>query len=94
MLEHMKPEEIHDILRSISTNYILVRIPVSKQDGGGYIYPVSNKDPTHITALTKESWRSLFKFDGYQELARINLPNIWDSEGVLCALYARLSNIL
>ena len=90
VLEHMQYEDINSLLGKLKTSYVLVRIPVPKKDGGNYVYPVSNKDPTHITKFSKETWLKIFKQHGYGQVCRINLPNIWDSAGVLCALYRAL----
>lgn len=87
VLEHIAWGDIDRLLRRLKSRYILVRIPVSDVDDGEFIYPVSRKDPTHITAFSKNRWWSVFRSGGYDELCHINLPNIWDSKGVLCALY-------
>ena len=89
VLEHIKYDDINKLLRKLKTHFVLVRIPICKKDGGNYNYPVSNKDPTHITKLSKTSWDATFKNTGYRHVCRINLPNIWDSNGVLCALYEK-----
>ena len=87
VLEHIEWTQIDKLLRRLRSQYILVRIPVSNYDDGEFIYPVSRKDPSHITAFSKNRWWQVFRGAGYTELCHINLPNIWDSKGVLCALY-------
>jgi len=89
VLEHIEQGECCKLLLKIEADHMIVRIPVCEADGGDYVLPVSNRDPTHITKLTKESWTSIFRQAGYAQVCRINLPNIWDSDGVMCAMFRR-----
>jgi SAM-dependent methyltransferase len=89
VFEHMKDEEVARVLREVRPEYWLVRIPVSKVDGGRFILPVSNEDPHHINPKSKDSWRKVFAHAGYDEILRPRLFSIYDDVGVYCALFRR-----
>lgn len=86
VLEHMSDRQIHDIFSKLKSNKILVRIPVGLKDEGDFVLEVSRRDKTHINCKTKNSWLDLFKRYGFKNFIKINLNNIYDSEGVFCAL--------
>lgn len=87
VFEHMEIEDIKKMLEDVFPEYLLVRIPVPFKDGEDYVLDISNKDPTHITKLSKSSWDGVLEDSGYIKLVDLNLPTIWDSKGVLASLY-------
>jgi SAM-dependent methyltransferase len=90
VFEHMSEFEIIDVLNLYTPKHILVRIPLTKEDGGKFILPVSEADPTHITRLTRESWMNFFTNNDYTFLFNINLGNIYDTDGVMCAMFRHI----
>jgi hypothetical protein len=89
VLEHMKDEEIHNVLIKLDTNKIIVRIPVSLNDGENFHLEVSRNDKTHINCKTKEDWIEYFKKYNYKTYILLNLNSIYDSEGVFCAILSK-----
>lgn len=87
VFEHMEIKDIVTTLEELFPSYLLVRIPITKEDGNDFVLDISNKDPTHITKLTVETWENLFYDLGYEKVVSLNLSTIWDSEGVLSRLY-------
>jgi len=87
VFEHMNPLHVSAALFHFQPKHLLVRIPLTDEDGGKFILPVSEADPTHITRLTRESWVKFFKENKYEFLFNINLGNIYDSKGVMCAMF-------
>jgi ribosomal protein L11 methylase PrmA len=89
VLEHMTDEQISDILLNLKSKKILVRIPVANKKGEDFFLEVSKKDKTHINCKTKEEWLSFLKKFQFNNYLKINLNNIYDSDGVFCALIFR-----
>lgn len=87
VFEHMELVDVSAALDRFIPKHLLVRIPLTKEDGGKFILPVSEADPTHITRLTRESWVKFFNENGYTFLFNVNLGNIYDTEGVMCAMF-------
>lgn len=87
VFEHMLLAEVQGVLTRFHPRHLLVRIPLTREDGGKFVLPVSEADPTHITRLTRESWIKFFEENGYDFLFNINLGNIYDTEGVMCAMF-------
>lgn len=90
VLEHCPVYEIESILRLARQGCkgtVIVRIPVSAQEGELFVLPVSNNDPTHITCHTKDWWRAKFLGCGFKLEAFVERESIYDSPGVLAALF-------
>jgi len=69
---------------------VVVRIPVAQEDGGAYVLPVSENDPTHIQRLTRASWVESFEQRGYTLTKLFNTePFIWDTPGVLAGVFKK-----
>lgn len=85
VLEHLHFSEVHDLLDCLKTDTMIVRIPVCAREGEDYVYEESRQDPTHIIRWTTDKWESLFRSYNYKVIP-INLPSIWNSEGVLSAI--------
>lgn len=90
VFEHMQSQDICSMLERIEPQYLLVRIPLAKEDGGKYHLEVSEKDPTHITRLTKKSWVKLFDKLGYTWLFDIKIGLMYDTSGVMCSMFRSL----
>jgi 2-polyprenyl-3-methyl-5-hydroxy-6-metoxy-1,4-benzoquinol methylase len=87
VLEHIVAEDLHQILKKLKTEFLIIRIPVSAHDDKRYILDISEKDKTHIIRWTKQTWISMFELYGYIPIIPIQLHNIYDTNGVLCALF-------
>jgi len=87
VLEHMEEDEIKDLLSKLSSEIIIVRIPVALETGKNFLLEVSRADDTHVNCKTKSEWIKIFKDFGYDRLLKINLNNIYDSDGVFCAIF-------
>lgn len=90
VLEHIDTKELIKIVSKIRANEVIVRIPVSKNEGELFVLSVSNNDKTHIQIHCRRWWIDLFKGYGFDNFERIEKDNIYDSAGVLC-LYMRRS---
>jgi 2-polyprenyl-3-methyl-5-hydroxy-6-metoxy-1,4-benzoquinol methylase len=90
VLEHIKVEEIKNLLGIIKCNDLLIRIPVSLKEGETFALEVSRKDKSHIQCHTKEWWNNIFTEYGYKEYDIVNKDNIYESDGVLSRVYRRV----
>ena len=86
VLEHLCQSELDEFIDELNTDYLLVRIPLAVNDGGKFVLTVSENDPTHITRLTRESWMQIFN-TRYIHLFNINLCLMYDTSGVMCAMF-------
>lgn len=89
VFEHMDVSEVKRTLRDLNTHFLIVRIPVAEIDDGPMILSTAESDPTHITKLTKRSWGDIFSECGYDLFFLFNLKTIWNSKGVLSAMYIK-----
>ena len=89
VLEHIPNEELENIFSSVKSNQLLVRIPVSANEGEDFVLDVSKNDKTHIQVHSKEWWFDLFKLYGYNNFTPLKEKNIYDSEGVLAGILKR-----
>jgi SAM-dependent methyltransferase len=87
VFEHMPLNEVRDVLGGAKPKHLLVRIPLTFDDGGKFVLNVSENDPTHITRLTRESWCDFLKSVGYAWLFNVNLGTFYDTKGVMCAMF-------
>jgi SAM-dependent methyltransferase len=90
VLEHMPVYEVQTTLRLAHkgcTGRLVARIPVCAKEGEPYVLPVSNNDPTHICCHTKKWWNQQFARAGFQITYPLLTDNIYDSPGVLAAIY-------
>ena len=90
VLEHVPVYEIENILRLARhgcQSSMLVRIPVSADEGEPFVLPVSNNDPTHITCHTKGWWNAKFMGCGWKKCKDVVRPTIYDSPGVFVSIY-------
>lgn len=90
VLEHMPAYEIQSVLklgRIGARGKVAVRIPVSAHEGEPFVLPVSNNDPTHISCHTKEWWDCAMKLAGFRSTQLFRGSAIYDSPGVLAAIY-------
>lgn len=90
VFEHMSLPELDNFLINCNSEYVLVRIPLAVKDGGKYVLNISEQDPTHKIRFTRDSWIKQFSCFGYRYFFSINLSYIYDSPGVLCAIFKRM----
>lgn len=91
VLEHMTDEQVSDFLSKIDSNKIFVRIPVAALQGQDFFLEISRSDKTHINCKDKKNWIEYFKKFGFNNHIKLNLNNIYDSDGVFCALFFKES---
>ena len=91
VLEHISNDDIYKIFNKITSDFIIVRIPVTNTDNGKFVLDISENDPTHINRKTKKSWIALLDSLNYELYSTINLNTIWDSKGVFCAIFKEKS---
>jgi cyclopropane fatty-acyl-phospholipid synthase-like methyltransferase len=86
VFEHIGNEELQNILRLIQCGRLVMRVPVSAEEGGPFVLEVSRNDKTHIQCHTKEWW--LERFGPYAKSHEfIATPSIYDSDGVLAVIF-------
>ena len=86
VFEHMTEKNLTETIANISTNYMIIRIPVCKESGGAYVLDVSERDTTHTIRWTKKQWIDMFSANNYDVILPMCLHNIYDTPGVMCAI--------
>jgi len=88
VLEHVPSvDEIRWWLRLIPGGaMIVVRIPVSADEGEDFVFEASRKDKTHVQCHTKEWWSNLFGECGIISVKEFRGEGIWESSGVMARL--------
>lgn len=89
VLEHICDEELDNTLCITNAWNILIRIPVAIKDGDDYLLEVSKCDKSHIQCHDKQWWKSLLSRHGYVFNGPINLPTIYDSDGVFVGIFKK-----
>jgi len=89
VLEHISDEELNKILSLLKSSILILRIPVTKKEGEDFVLDISKNDKTHIQIHCKEWWSSILNKYGYTLKTYLNSKSIYDSEGVLAAIYIR-----
>jgi SAM-dependent methyltransferase len=87
VLEHMTDEQIVEVLTMLQANLLVVRIPCALEGESNFHLEISRKDPTHINCKDKTSWTKLLSSLGYGFHLRLDLQTIYDSDGVMCAVF-------
>jgi len=86
VLEHIKDEDIIEVIKKINSEVIIVRIPISIDGGLSYHLEISNNDITHINCKEKWDWVDFFSSLGYNFFLELNLSTIYSTDGVFCAI--------
>ena len=89
VLEHLTEGQLVEFLTNLDARHLLVRVPVCGEPGGPYLLPSAEADPTHVLRKTKPLWDLAFGHFRWRKAFRLNLNTIWDSEGVLVAVYEK-----
>lgn len=87
VLEHIPSEELKVILTNLNALELIIRIPVSANEGEDFVLDVSKNDKTHIQVHSKKWWLDLFSNAGYNKFIPLIEKNIYDSEGVLAGIF-------
>jgi cyclopropane fatty-acyl-phospholipid synthase-like methyltransferase len=89
VFEHMSERELTFWLHTWrkSGPYLLVRIPLARNDGGKYVLSVSENDPTHVMRFTRNTWKRFMHECGYNWLFDVNVGSFYDTDGVMCAMF-------
>jgi len=93
VLEHIPDGELDNILSIVTAKHLVVRLPVSRQEGETFVLPVSRNDPTHIQCHPKTWWCTLLAQAGYTYTRPVQGQAIYDSEGVLAAIFTRAGSV-
>lgn len=90
VLEHIPLSDLKELFKVIDIPTIVVRVPVKKDiKHNNYYLNVSQHDKTHVIVWSKEEWQT-FLFDyGYEQKILINSSEIFNSDGVHCAIYTK-----
>lgn len=87
VLEHIDTPELGSVLDLISQSNIkkgiILRIPVSAQEGKNFVLDVSKNDRTHIQIHSKKFWEQLFEGIGFTTKKVLAEETIYESEGVM-----------
>ena len=89
VLEHINEIELKHIVSLLNAPNIVVKIPVSKNEGEPFVLEVSRKDISHIQCHSKDWWIEFFKSVGYSFANTIRGKYIYDSEGLFSAHFIR-----
>lgn len=92
VLEHLPDYELEIILRLTRKGLkrlLLVRIPVSAVEGEDFVLDVSKNDRTHIQIHSKGWWIEKFNSFEFKFLYSIHMSSIYDSDGVMCAVFTK-----
>lgn len=89
VLEHMHDDDIDELLDRIDTDLLVARIPLTTTEGGKFVLPVSEEDPTHVNRKTAAGWERLLLRHGFESWLVLNLSTIWESDGVLSRVFRR-----
>ncbi len=92
VLEHMPNEELDKILFLLSSTKvskgIIVRIPISRDEGEDFVLDCSRQDKTHIQCHSFEWWENRFKNANFI-VTPIITKTMYNSEGVLVTILKR-----
>jgi SAM-dependent methyltransferase len=86
VLEHIPTVELETLIENIKANQLIVRIPVSENEGEDFVLDVSKNDKTHIQIHSKQWWLDLFSKYGYNKFKALKETNIYNSDGVLAGV--------
>mgnify|MGYP001582821707 CR=1 FL=1 len=85
--EHVNTIDLFGLLHALHKcdikKGIIIRIPVSANEGEDFVLDVSKNDKTHIQRHEKKWWEAMFNIAGYKTYIAITMPTIYDSEGVM-----------
>tara|TARA_R110001592_G_scaffold26674_9_gene99598 strand:+ start:2199 stop:2816 length:618 start_codon:yes stop_codon:yes gene_type:complete len=91
VFEHMFDEDLDDILKKISTQTLVLRIPVKLKGDNDFYLEVSRKDKSHVNCKTQEEWISFIEGYGFNFKSSLNLPHIYNSKGCFCGYFIKKS---
>lgn len=86
VLEHIDTDELEYILRTMSCNNLVVRVPISAKEGEPFVLDVSRNDQTHIQCHTRAWWISML-CQRFTFVSSIHGEAIYDSEGVFAGVF-------
>jgi len=90
VLEHIPSiTELRNILGLVKSPVIVVRLPVSLEEGQNYHLKVSRNDQTHVQCHSKAWWETLFSSFGFFLSLVFYGKSIYDSKGVLARIYKK-----
>jgi hypothetical protein len=90
VFEHMFDEDIDIILDKVSTELLVVRIPVKLNGENDFHLEVSRKDLSHVNCKTKEEWINKIEKYNFKYETEIKTESIYDSPGVFCGYFKKI----
>lgn len=90
VFEHMFDDDIEFVLNKLTTDVLLIRIPVKLEGKYDFHLDVSKKDPTHVNCKTKEEWIDKIKNNNFKFKNTINTSTIYDSDGCFCGYFEKI----
>lgn len=92
VLEHLPDYELETVLGLAVKGLrkkLIVRIPVSSEEGEDYFLDVSKNDRTHIQIHDVNWWTNKIKSFGLRFLGYVDEEAIYDDEGVFCGVFLK-----
>lgn len=93
VLEHLPDYELETVFKLAKKGLkkkILIRVPVSHQEGEDLFLDVSKNDKTHIQIHTKNWWIQKVESFGFILLEEIFENTIFSSTGVFCGMFSKI----
>ena len=90
VFEHMFDEEVHSVLNKLTTEILLVRIPVKLEGEDDFHLEVSRKDASHVNCKTENEWIHFINHHGYVFDSFVNTESIYSSPGCFCGIFKRV----
>ncbi|HEC65780.1 MAG TPA: class I SAM-dependent methyltransferase [bacterium] len=91
VLEHIPTYEIDHVFQLLKEYLpkkgVIIRLPVSAEEGEDYVLDVSKNDRTHIQRHSKEAWEEMFARHGFRRCKTLAEGMIYDTPGVLARVY-------
>ncbi len=91
VLEHIPSEELREILSLLKAPAIVVRIPVSLQEGEDFAVEIHKMDSTHIQCHDKNWWVELLAQHDYTTEQIIQMGAIYESPKMMCRVMKRIT---
>ena len=93
VLEHIPDDGLNNILGKVKALELIIRIPVSANEGEDFVLEVSKNDKTHIQIHSKQWWLDLFSKYDYNISTVLKEEHIYDSEGVLAVVLVKSTTL-
>ena len=89
VLEHIPSPEFEEVLSLFQAKVLVLRMPVSAEEGEDFVLEVSRKDKTHSQVHCKDWWLQLLETYGYNTHQVLEETTIYESDGVFARVMRR-----